>query len=268
MQNPRYSRQWELAGGIDNRQVVGTANAAKDGVQHPWPDSSEYGCDAVLRDHACDRLSDFLPPPRPPPHYVQGRESRRVDTYGFTYIGLLIAIVVAGIGLAAVGPVSHTLQMRDKERELLFAGDQIRRAIGQYYEKSPGGLKQFPKKLEDLLRDNRYPNVQRWLRRIYVDPMTAKTAWGLVELPGVGITGVYSLSEVAPLRTANFPALYKSFETAKKYSDWKFIYAPGQIAGQTGVTPTPIQNPFAPQPSVPNPAAPQPNVPNPFAPVR
>jgi len=98
----------------------------------------------------------------------------RPGRHGFTYIGLLVAIVVIGIGLAAVGPVSRTLQLRDKERELLFVGDQYRRAIGMYYDKTPGPLKQYPKKLEDLLRDNRYPTVQRYLRRIYFGPLTGK----------------------------------------------------------------------------------------------
>jgi type II secretory pathway pseudopilin PulG len=160
----------------------------------------------------------------------------------------LAAIVVMGIGLAAMGPISHTLQLREKERELLFVGDQFRRAIAAYYEQTPGGLKQYPKKLEELLRDNRYPNVQRYLRKIYIDPLTAKAQWGLVELPGIGITGVYSLSELPPIKTVNFPALYKSFQTAKKYSDWKFVYVPGQIASPPGVPQSGTQTPVAPAP--------------------
>jgi type II secretory pathway pseudopilin PulG len=156
---------------------------------------------------------------------------------GFTYIGLLIAIAVMGIGLAAVGPVSRTLQLRDMETELLFAGDQIRRAIEQYYENSPAGLKQYPKKLEDLLRDNRYPGVRRYLRRIYVDPMTGRKDWGLVEQPGIGILGVYTTSELEPVRKTGFPARYKQFENTRKYSDWKFVYVPGQ-AQQPSAQPT------------------------------
>ena len=69
-------------------------------------------------------------------------------------------------GDVLTGTVSYTLQLREKERDLLFVGDQFRRAIGEYYEKAPGGVKVYPKKLEDLLRDNRYPGVQRWLRKI------------------------------------------------------------------------------------------------------
>lgn len=171
---------------------------------------------------------------------------------GFTYIGLLIAVVVLGVGLSVVGTVSHTLQLRDKERDLLFVGDQFRRAIAEYYEKSPGGLRQYPKKLEELLRDNRYPGVQRYLRKVYIDPLTGKDDWGLVQVPGIGITGVYSKSEAAPLKSANFPALYESFKAAKKYSDWKFVYLPGQ-AGAAQATTAPAAIPSA----VPAPSAPK-----------
>jgi len=164
---------------------------------------------------------------------------------GFTYIGLLIAIVVIGIGLVSAGHVSHTLRLRDKERELLFVGDQFRRAIAMYYERSPGGIKQYPKKLEDLLRDNRYPGIERYLRKVYVDPLTGKKEWGLVELPGIGITGVHSLSDLGPLKTEHFPALYQSFRAAKKHSDWKFVYLPGQTATPSAAAQTGAQGPAA-----------------------
>jgi len=98
---------------------------------------------------------------------------------GFTYIGLLIAVVLLGIGLALVGEVWNTAVKRDRERELLFVGDQFRQAIGRYYESSPG-VKQYPRKLEDLLEDKRFPVMKRYLRRIYLDPMTGKADWGLV----------------------------------------------------------------------------------------
>ena len=165
---------------------------------------------------------------------------------GFTYVALLIAVAVIGVGLAAIGPVSHTFQLREKEGQLLFVGDEFRRAIGMYYERSPGGLKQYPKKLEDLLRDERYPNVQRYLRKIYADPVTGKKDWGLVEVPGIGIMGVYSLSELPPVKTANFPALYQSFQNARTYSDWKFVYVPGGSVNQSIVPPGTSQPSAAP----------------------
>lgn len=146
---------------------------------------------------------------------------------GFTYIGLLIAVAMIGIGLAATGVVFHHQAQREKEKQLLFAGEQIQRAIGSYYESSPGGDKRFPQSLEDLLLDRRYPVTRRYLRRMYADPMTGKGEWGLVRGgPGERVIGVFSLSEKKPVRIANFPARYEGFESAQSYADWKFVYAP------------------------------------------
>jgi type II secretory pathway pseudopilin PulG len=142
-------------------------------------------------------------------------------------------IAMIGIGLAATGVVFHQQSQREKEKELLFAGDQIRRAIGMYYEGSPGGDKRFPQSLEELLLDRRYPATQRYLRRIYADPMTGEKDWGLVRGgPGDGVVGVYSLSEKRPVRIANFPAQYEAFESAQTYTGWKFVYAPPPPPGE------------------------------------
>lgn len=145
---------------------------------------------------------------------------------GFTYIGLLIFIALMGIALAGTGMVWHTQVRREKERELLFVGDQFRRAIGQYYERSPGGDKRFPQSLNDLLLDKRYVATQRYLRRVYPDPITGKAEWGFVKGPEDRIVGVYSLSEDAPFKRAGFPANYEDFEGKEHYRDWRFIYAP------------------------------------------
>ena len=145
---------------------------------------------------------------------------------GFTYIGLLLFVAMMGAALAGTGVMYRTQIQREKEKELLFVGDQIQRAIALYYEKTPGGDKRYPSSLEDLLRDNRYSGVQRYLRRIYFDPMTGSTEWGLVRGPGGGITGVHSLSEEAPMKTANFPTGYEGFAGKAQYADWEFVYTP------------------------------------------
>jgi type II secretory pathway pseudopilin PulG len=147
---------------------------------------------------------------------------------GFTYIGLLIAVVLLGIGLALVGEVWKTAVKRERERELLFVGDQIRQGIGRYYESSPG-VKQYPRKLEDMLEDKRFPELKRHLRRVYLDPMSGKADWGLV-MQGDQILGVYSQSKDAPIKVANFPLLDAFFVDGNSYSDWRFIYAPGGAA--------------------------------------
>lgn len=147
---------------------------------------------------------------------------------GFTYIGLLIAVALMGMALAAAGTVASAQRQRAKEQELLFVGAQFRRAIGLYYERSPGGVKQFPPSIEALLQDPRYPAVQRYLRKRYADPISGKAEWGLVQGPGGTVMGVYSLSQDAPLKTGNFAEVNQSFEGKTAYSDWKFVYIPPQ----------------------------------------
>lgn len=145
---------------------------------------------------------------------------------GFTYLGLLIIVMIMGAGLAATGTFwSHAAQ-REKERELLFIGHQFRDAIASYYLHSPGITNAYPKTLEDLLEDKRFPTPQRHLRRIYSDPMTGKAQWGLVEFPGGGIMGVRSLSGEAPIKTGNFEPGDAAFEDAKTYGDWQFVFTP------------------------------------------
>jgi type II secretory pathway pseudopilin PulG len=144
---------------------------------------------------------------------------------GFTYIGLLILVALMGIVLAATGLVWHTEMLREKERELLFAGEQFRRAIEAYYDRSPGG-KKWPHSLEDLLQDRRFPTTQRYLRRLYVDPMTGGADWGLMKGPEGEIVGVYSRSDETPVRQANFGPRYENFSGAQHYSDWKFLFVP------------------------------------------
>ena len=145
---------------------------------------------------------------------------------GFTYLTVLFVIALSGVLMAATGVSWQTVAQREKERELLFVGDQFRRAIGLYYERAPGGVKVFPKTLEDLLQDNRYLTVQRYLRKIYRDPITGKTEWGLVAAPEGGIMGVYSTSEEAPFKRAGFRVADEAFKDQPRYADWRFVYIP------------------------------------------
>jgi type II secretory pathway pseudopilin PulG len=154
---------------------------------------------------------------------------------GFTYLALLIAVAVGGAVLAAVGELTSHAQQREKEAELLFVGQQYREAIRAYYERSPGGAKRYPMKLEDLLADSRYPTAQRYLRRPYPDPMTGSAAWGLVDAPGGGIMGVYSLSDAPPIKTGAFSKRDESFSDAVRYADWKFFYTASTPPGPTGL---------------------------------
>jgi type II secretory pathway pseudopilin PulG len=143
---------------------------------------------------------------------------------GFTYLGLLFFMAVMGAGLGAVGEVWHTVTKREKEHELLFIGEQFKTALKRYQQRSANG-NQLPKQLEDLLLDPRFPNVQRHLRRIYLDPMTGNAEWGLIKRPDGGIFGVYSLSKQKPLRLLNLA----DPDAALTYADWKFTIDPAPM---------------------------------------
>lgn len=143
---------------------------------------------------------------------------------GFTYIGLLIAVAIMGVTLATIGTFWHTTRQRAQEQELLFVGNQYAQAIFAYYQNTPGADKQFPKKLEDLLLDKRQPYTTRYLRKIFADPITGSTQWGLIKGADGGIIGVHSLSDATPLKKDNFSRGYEKFAAKKSYSEWRFTF--------------------------------------------
>lgn len=146
---------------------------------------------------------------------------------GFTLVGALILCAFMGAGALAYGELASHAAQREKEQELLFIGNQFRQAIGAYYERAPGTVKRFPKKLEDLLEDKRHLVPQRYLRRMYADPITGKREWGLMQAPDGGIMGVYSLSDAQPIKRAGFAARDSILAAIGRYSDWHFSYVAG-----------------------------------------
>lgn len=151
------------------------------------------------------------------------------EAAGFTYIGLLIAVVVLGIGLAAAGTVWRTHAQREREQELMFIGHEFQRAIAAYYRAGGGGLSRFPQELEDLLEDKRGPEPKHYLRKLYVDPMTRAQDWTILRTDMLGITGIASSSQAEPLKKDGFAADEESFKDATCYCDWKFVYVPRSV---------------------------------------
>jgi type II secretory pathway pseudopilin PulG len=136
---------------------------------------------------------------------------------------MLFLVAIMGAMLAATGEVWYTINMRDKEKELLYVGQQYRQAIKLYFQSTPGPTKQYPKQLSDMLQDTRQQDLRRYLRKLYRDPVTGSTGWGLVTNGDGGIVGVYSLSEKNPFKIAGFEKENAAFEGKDKYSDWKFL---------------------------------------------
>lgn len=180
---------------------------------------------------------------------------------GFVYLWALFAVTVAGVMMAATGQVWQTKSQREKEQELLFIGEQYRKAIMSYYNNQLTGIRQYPESLEQLLEDKRGPVPIRHLRKIYIDPMTMTDDWGLVEEEDMpqqvqgqsnaqgnqnnasssigsslsntskGIVGVYSLSNKKPVKKENFPEYFAKFSEAQTYQDWKFVHSQQSATG-------------------------------------
>jgi type II secretory pathway pseudopilin PulG len=155
-----------------------------------------------------------------------GRRRRAGRQRGFTLLGLLFLVAGLGVAMAALGTVWHTAAQREKERDLLFAGDQYRRAVESFWNVPlPAGTpRRLPKNFAELLLDPRFPQPVRHLRRLYRDPMTGGAEWGLLKGPDGGIAGVVSLSDGTPFKHANFPSAYARFAGAQSYRDWVFQF--------------------------------------------
>src|ERR1051325_9688158 len=80
---------------------------------------------------------------------------------GFTYLAALLLVAASGAVLASFAGAWSNAREREKRAEMRWIGNQFRQAIGLYYERSPGTVKRFPEKLEDLLEDRRFATTQR-----------------------------------------------------------------------------------------------------------
>ena len=149
--------------------------------------------------------------------------------YGFTYLTVLFIVAILMAGLALIGEMWETSAKREREADLLFIGNQYRRAIALFYESTPGTVKRYPRTLEELTKDSRQPSTQRYLRKLYPDPLGG-AEWGIVKAPDGGVRGVYSLSEQKPMKNAGFKLRDAGFESAQRYADWKFIHTPAAAA--------------------------------------
>jgi type II secretory pathway pseudopilin PulG len=140
------------------------------------------------------------------------------DQGGFTYLALLWWVAITGAALGALGDYWSTTLLREKEAELIFIGEQYQQALERY-----GATGRFPKRLEQLLGDESSKLPRRYLRKIFIDPMTGNERWGTVTLSDGQIIGVYSLSDKQPMKVAGFSERNSNFKNKKRYSEWQFI---------------------------------------------
>ena len=121
---------------------------------------------------------------------------------GYTLVALMIGLTVMAILIAAVLPLASTEAQRDKEDELIFRGFQYAEGIRTFrrrYGRYPNSLKEM------------YEIRPRTLRKLWKDPITNSSNWGIVSLttgaPLPGTTspappGAGSMASPTPVPTA------------------------------------------------------------------
>jgi len=143
---------------------------------------------------------------------------------GYTYLGLLFLLAIVGAVLARYGEVEATIGQRERERELLFRGFEIKRAIESYARTTPAGTGRWPTSLQDLVVDRRHADPKYHLRRAYVDPFTRQADWVL--LPAAdsasGFAGVRSKARIRPVHVPKGLV----GDTANCICDWRFLAEP------------------------------------------
>ncbi|MDC5297551.1 type II secretion system protein [Acinetobacter baumannii] len=140
---------------------------------------------------------------------------------GFAYIWILVIFSILAMAIGQWSVNYATLLQREKEQELIRIGSLYQKAINEYYNNSPLGYPKYPVKLEELLRDERYSETFRYLRKLEKDPITNKN-FEVIRNREKGIIGVYSPSFKRPIKIKNFSKELISFENANSYRDWKF----------------------------------------------
>ena len=71
---------------------------------------------------------------------------------GFTLLGLLFLVAGLGVATAAIGVAWQMAGQREKERELLFVGQEFRQALESYRSMGAGGGRRLPDSLETACR--------------------------------------------------------------------------------------------------------------------
>jgi hypothetical protein len=149
------------------------------------------------------------------------RVSNRRHQQGVAYFWALMLVLFISLGVGKLVQRVAIANQRMREAELLYVGVLYREAIQHYYESTPVGANPYPEKLQDLLRDPRYPVTRRYLRQLYRDPVTGEPFEAIAAVLG-GVRAVRSTSSRMPVKIAGFAADEWRFANAKTYREWEF----------------------------------------------
>src|SRR5947207_2788181 len=93
---------------------------------------------------------------------------------GYVLLGILFALTILIVAMAAEAPRVTTALRRTKEDDLIRRGQQYSLAIRRFYKR----FGRYPSNIDQLENTN---NI-RFLRRRYLDPLTGKDDWAPIQL--------------------------------------------------------------------------------------
>ena len=130
-------------------------------------------------------MKDRSDNPTFPPPVADGSTPER----GYILLVLSFFAALMAIGLMQALPTALVQTQRDREEELIFRGEQYRRAVQMYVRK----FGRYPNSLDDLEETNGV----RFLRRRYRDPVTGEEEWRMIHI-GPGGTFPDSKNSITP----------------------------------------------------------------------
>lgn len=164
---------------------------------------------------------------------------------GFTYVMLMIAIVLMGVAMSVAVRQWKTMVQRELEADLLAKGIEIQSALAFYSAAMKAGRvmpgEVYPPTLAELTRQ-----PKPFLRKVYLDPM-GHGEWDLVRSPTGGVMGVRSKSKAKPIKQHEFPLAVRHFEGRPTYADWIFQYPNPSSGGSLSATSPSNLSPMPPQ---------------------
>jgi len=102
----------------------------------------------------------------------------KINQQGYTLAGALCLIAVMSIFMALSIPLWQRVKQRENEEELIFRGKEYIEAIARYHQR----FHTYPVDLETLEK-------QKFIRKLYQDPMTKSGKWKILTPNSVVQTG-------------------------------------------------------------------------------
>lgn len=143
---------------------------------------------------------------------------------GYVMIMLMIAVAVLSVLMLMAVPFWQTEAQREAEEELIFRARQYVRAI-ELYVQAHNNL--YPQNLEIL-------HLEKFLRRLYPDPLSADGRWDLVYLDSSGGEPKYLVvpEDMAKAYTGRAALVgvcstspetgFREYRGKQKYNEWAF----------------------------------------------